>query len=141
MSNFKFTCPGCGQRILGDTGYVGREIPCPTCRQTLTIPQPGAAPVAPAHSHALASTIPLPVITTPVTHEPARLSQLAVASLICSLVPGVGSVPGIICGHLALARIHRNPTLRGVGVGTVGLVLGYFFLAATATWCLVKLAF
>ena len=136
MSNFKFNCPSCGQKILGDTGYIGSPIPCPTCRKPLTVPRPSsaAALVAP---QSLAATIPLPAMqeTRP---EPKKLCRLAVASLICSLVPGVGSIPGIICGHLATSRIRSIQPSRGTIMATVGLVIGYFFLAATVVYFVVK---
>jgi Domain of unknown function (DUF4190) len=124
MSNFKFNCPSCGQKILGDTGYIGSEIPCPTCRKTMTIPRPSAATAAPVAQSA-AATIPLPAMqeTRP---EPKRLSRLAVASLICCPIP----VIGIVCGHLASSRIRHDPSLKGSVMATVGLVISYFVLAA-----------
>jgi endogenous inhibitor of DNA gyrase (YacG/DUF329 family) len=124
MSNFKFNCPSCGQKILGDTSYVGSEIPCPTCRKTMTVPRPNAATAAPV-AHSAAATIPLPAMqeTRP---EPKRLCRLAVASLICCPIP----VVGIICGHLANSRIRHDPSLKGAVMSTVGLVISYFVLAA-----------
>jgi hypothetical protein len=53
---------------------------------------------------------------------------LAIASLICSLIPCLGWLPGIICGHLAKSRIRRNPSLKGSGLATAGLLIGYLFL-------------
>jgi hypothetical protein len=131
MSNFKFNCPGCGQKILGDTSYVGKQIPCPTCRKPMTVPKPGAAAAPVAES--LAATISLPAMqeTRP---EPQKLSRLAVASLICCPIPLVG----IICGHLATSRIRHDPALKGIIISTVGLVLSYFFLAATVVYFVIK---
>jgi Domain of unknown function (DUF4190) len=134
MSDFKFYCPGCGQKILGDTGYVGRQIICPTCRKSIAVPKPSAASAAPvAAPQSAAATIPLPVI-----HErapaPARLCPLAVASLIGVLVPPVG----VVCGHLALSRIHKDTSLKGATLATVGLVLSYFALAGCIVWYVVK---
>ena len=46
MSDFKFDCPECGQRISCDTGYGGAQINCPACRKPLTVPAgPEPAPV------------------------------------------------------------------------------------------------
>ena len=64
-----------------------------------------------------------------------RTSGLAVASLIFSLVGPLGSLPAIICGHLALRKIKREPALKGYGLGLAGLIIGYaalgLFLAIT----------
>ena len=38
MSEFKFSCPQCGQHILCDAQWSGREINCPACQQTLVVP-------------------------------------------------------------------------------------------------------
>ena len=64
-----------------------------------------------------------------------RTSGLAIASLVCSLaslITCVGWLPGIICGHLAKSRIRRNPSLKGSGLATAGLVIGYSILVLEA---------
>jgi DNA-directed RNA polymerase subunit RPC12/RpoP len=38
MSEFKFTCPQCKQHIQCDSSYVGSQINCPACRQTIIVP-------------------------------------------------------------------------------------------------------
>ena len=45
MSDFKFPCPKCGQKILCDTSNAGMQIPCPSCQTALTVPPP--PPTAP----------------------------------------------------------------------------------------------
>jgi hypothetical protein len=58
MSDFKFLCPECGQKIACDTALIGAQITCPTCQKTLTIPSaPGAAPPAPVAAPAAAATV------------------------------------------------------------------------------------
>ena len=64
-----------------------------------------------------------------------QTSGLAIASLVCSLlslVTCIGWLPGIICGHMARSRIRRNPSLKGGGVATAGLLIGYLFLTLEA---------
>jgi hypothetical protein len=39
MSEFKFTCPVCGQHIAADASGSGAQIECPTCFQRIIIPQ------------------------------------------------------------------------------------------------------
>jgi len=47
MSDFKFACPACGQRILAGDDYVGRQINCPACQAAITVPANPSAPPAP----------------------------------------------------------------------------------------------
>jgi hypothetical protein len=64
---------------------------------------------------------------------PERLSFLAVGSVILAgsgfLVPIVGSLLGIVLGHLARYRIKTRTGLTGSGIAIFGLVLGYLGLA------------
>jgi DNA-directed RNA polymerase subunit RPC12/RpoP len=45
MSEFKYTCPVCGQHIKCDSSQSGSEMECPTCLQKIIAPQ------APASAH------------------------------------------------------------------------------------------
>jgi len=106
MSEFKFSCPACHRDILCDATSAGMQITCPLCNTTITVPKE----------------------TTAITQ---RTSGLAIASLVCSLsslVTCIGWLPGIICGHMAKSRIRRNPLLKGTGLATAGLVIGYLIL-------------
>jgi DNA-directed RNA polymerase subunit RPC12/RpoP len=38
MSEFKFSCPKCGQHLQCDEQYAGREIQCPGCNVLMRIP-------------------------------------------------------------------------------------------------------
>jgi len=38
MSEFKFSCPECGQHILCDTSYSGAQIDCPICQKPIVVP-------------------------------------------------------------------------------------------------------
>ena len=65
----------------------------------------------------------------------ARTSVEAIASLLfaiagASVAPLLGSLIGVIFGHVALSRIRKsNGRLTGKGLAYCGLVLGYFVLA------------
>jgi hypothetical protein len=148
MSEFKFLCPECGQKILADTAYTGAGIACPTCQKAITIPAAASVPVmkSPSTDVAASGTAapPQPVSQTasrPVTSVPAaagrqeqtpdRISALAVASLICSVFVPLGSIPGIICGHMARARMRRNIFLVGEKMANAGLLISYSVLMAT----------
>ena len=117
MSEFNFSCPACGHNILCDTARIGTEIVCPACNATVVVPPETAG---------LAQTGIAPTQKT---------SGLAVASLVCSLaslIMCIGWIPGIICGHIAKSRIRRDPSLKGNGLATAGLVIGYLFLMTEA---------
>jgi peptidyl-prolyl cis-trans isomerase B (cyclophilin B) len=57
---------------------------------------------------------------------------LAIASLVCAIIGGWAStatIPAVICGHLALSRMKKNPQeFGGKGIALAGLILGYFGL-------------
>jgi DNA-directed RNA polymerase subunit RPC12/RpoP len=138
MSEFKFLCPECGQKILGDTAYVGNQIACPTCQKAITIPAAASAVPAPVAEPAAQAPIPqtasqaapsLPAETT--NQSRGRFSGLAAASLICSVFVPLGSIPGVICGHLAKTRMRRNIFLEGEKMANAGLLISYCVLIAT----------
>jgi hypothetical protein len=150
MSDFKFPCPKCGQSILCDTINACMTIPCPACQVNLTVPPP--PPAVPAAGGKLsinkvaAHSAPPPpppgatgapakpswgAKTTGVV-VPKKTSGLAITSLVCSIL-GL-SIFGIVFGHSARARIAKNSTLKGKGLATAGLVIGYLSLAASIAW-------
>ena len=50
-----FNCPNCSQELSVDAAGAGSEIPCPTCGETIVIPQEPAKPAPanpPAETHA-----------------------------------------------------------------------------------------
>jgi thiol:disulfide interchange protein len=69
----------------------------------------------------------------PASQPASRTSTLAVVSMIFGILswcvlPFVGAIVAIICGHLARGEIRRAPlgnTLDGDGMAIAGLVLGY----------------
>ena len=63
MAEFKFSCPQCGQHIQCDTGYAGAQINCPSCQQSIVVPQAprfAAAPPAAASRPAYEAPPPPP---------------------------------------------------------------------------------
>jgi hypothetical protein len=63
MSEFKFSCPNCGQHIQCDELWSGRQINCPACQQPLMVPSLG--PPAPA-----ATPLPPPAPSSKVKKGP-----------------------------------------------------------------------
>ena len=128
MVEFKFACPHCATQIACEIGYTGWQINCPACRQVLVVPPPGTA------AGGAASPPPAQSPMGALSNQPQQ-SALALAALLVSIF----GLPGIICGHLALARIGKNPRLTGRGLALTGLFIGYFSFALTVVVVIVGL--
>jgi hypothetical protein len=90
---------------------------------------------APPPTPAVISTTAFPTAATVAT---TKTEPLAIWSLVLSLVGlfccgFVFGVPGIVCGHLALSKIQKEPALQGHGLAVAGLVIGY---VAVGFWLL-----
>jgi len=82
-----------------------------------------------------------PVEKLPPTHSTQTKKEectMAIASVICgglSLFFGLfTAVPAVICGHMALGDIRRNPDKydsSAKSMSVAGLVLGYIFIGIT----------
>ena len=81
-----------------------------------------------------ADITPAPAAYAPAPHPPAfvqpgaRVNPFAIASLVLSLlwIAWLGSLAGVIFGHIALRQIARSQdTQSGSGLAIAGLVLGY----------------
>jgi len=66
-----------------------------------------------------------------------QTNPLAVVSMVLSLssvlIGPFGFLPGIVCGHLALSRLRREPQVGGAGATATGLAAGYGFLSLLLT--------
>ena len=87
---------------------------------------------------AAAPTAPPAQIGTAATSAPsvagAKTEPLAIWSLVLSCLSLVCcgfilGIPGVICGHLALSKLQKDPQLEGKGLATAGLVIGYVAIA------------
>lgn len=68
----------------------------------------------------------------------AALASLVLGILGLVLIGPLGSIPAVICGHVALSRIKKNPAaLAGDGLAFAGLILGYVQIGATAILLLI----
>jgi len=126
MSEHKFNCPACGQKIACPSGDAGVEIHCPACQAAFNIPQVTRSAPKPAPT-SLQSKAAARGVTIQTGNN---YCGLAIASVICSVVFGIGWLPGIICGHIAKARIRRNLLLDGETMANVGLTISYLWLIA-----------
>src|SRR5262249_4963017 len=86
----------------------------------------------------------LPTERLKTAHDRPRTCALAVCSLMLSglgfLVPVVGTIPGLVCGHAARWRFRADPGLRGQGLAIAGLAISYaaflpsFLFCALVVW-------
>lgn len=72
-------------------------------------------------------------------NQPAQNSGTAIASLIFGIaswfvLPIIGAIVAVICGHVARSEIRRMPPgmIQGDGMALAGLILGYVQLALGA---------
>jgi hypothetical protein len=88
----------------------------------------GAFPPPAAHVAPAATSVSTPTVNGT---TPPGTNGLAVASLVLSLLTlcGLGSLLGVIFGHLSLGQIKRKGQ-HGRGLAVAGLVLGYLGIAA-----------
>lgn len=97
-----------------------------------TMPELSAGMVSPYAPPVAAAGPYIPGMMAP------RSSGLATASMICGIVSlvfcqGVGAIPAIICGHMALSQINQSPLpMSGKGMAIAGLVMGYLQFVAIA---------
>lgn len=88
-----------------------------------------AAPAAsPPQQSAMTAPTPPPVSGGAVTVG--KTEPLAIWSLVLSIVSllccgFVLGIPGVVCGHIALSNIRRDPSLQGRGMATAGVIIGY----------------
>ncbi len=81
--------------------------------------------------------------SSPLPPEGPRTSTNAIISLIggiagWTILPFIGSLVGVIFGHLAKKEIKNSDgTVGGNGLATWGLVLGYIALGLTVCVCIV----
>lgn len=100
-----------------------------------TYEQPPASQQPPAYDQTSAYGYPPPnAYPGYAPPMPPKTSGMAISSLVLSLLGFfipilVGSVLGVIFGHMALGEIKRsNGTVEGQGLAVAGLVIGYIGL-------------
>jgi hypothetical protein len=78
MSDFKFACPACGQRLSANDDYVGHQINCPACQAAIVVPpNPSAPPAEPVRSSIAIATPP----GMPPPPAPPKVGRLSVSAL------------------------------------------------------------
>ena len=118
---------GTGRFLSNDLGW--REG-MPSWKQLSQFPELGAtsAPSPPLQVG------PVSTIAGPVSAPVPRTEPLAIWSLVlgilslvcCGFILGI---PAVVCGHLALSKLQKEPQLQGKGLAIAGLVIGYIAIA------------
>jgi DNA-directed RNA polymerase subunit RPC12/RpoP len=84
MSEFKFACPVCGQRMAVDSSATGAQVECPTCFQIVIVPK---APTVGSKYQLSATQYLKPVILPPLPKPAAPVvPQRKYAVLIFALI-------------------------------------------------------
>jgi hypothetical protein len=106
MSEFKFACPVCGQRMAVDSSASGAQVECPTCFQIVIVPK---APAAGSKYQLSATQYIKPVILPPATASsssaPPVVHQRKSAVLIFALIFACA----VTMALLVRERIARMP--------------------------------
>ncbi len=81
--------------------------------------------------------VPYPVAQYPAAYPPVvprrPVNSLAVAALVCSLIPGFPAVAAVIAGVAARQQIRQRGE-RGQGIATAAIVIGTISLVAFLLW-------
>ncbi|MGD0413007.1 MAG: hypothetical protein ABSC18_15055 [Verrucomicrobiota bacterium] len=117
MSDFKFACPSCGQRIAANDDYVGHHINCPTCQKEIVVPANPATPSS------LGVTVP-GALPPP---APPKVTRLGVSALASPQEHTSAPVPSAEQQGSAAFRAHvaRKPkkSYSGLIAGVTAVVL------------------
>jgi type II secretory pathway pseudopilin PulG len=130
----------------------GQQLgPFPEAKVAEMLKDGQAAPTDPAWSEGMETWRPLstfaqfrsatgvpPPVPEPAPAPPAlrKTEPLSIWSLVLGILSIVGcafggflsAIPAVICGHIGLSRIKRDPSLDGKGMAITGLITGYFGL-------------
>lgn len=89
-----------------------------------------------------------PSYPSPTPVSTSQTNTLAIVSLIASIlgflpiIPFIGSVVGVITGHMAKKQIRESMGAQtGEGMATAGLIIGYITIGLYVCGCLVFAAF
>jgi hypothetical protein len=77
---------------------------------------------------------------------PQKTDGLAITSLVlgilsmicCGIVTGI---PAVICGHIAIGRMKKDPNLQGKGLAMAGLIIGYLGIVVSVFYLIYVFAF
>jgi len=98
MSEFKFACPVCGQRMAVDSSATGAQVECPTCFQIIIVPK---APEPGSKYHLSATQFIKPVVLPPKPKPAAPVApQKQYAALIFAMI--------LVCAVVAALLVREK---------------------------------
>jgi phage FluMu protein Com len=141
-AGMRVNCPKCNEQIEIPRGGASSPRPplnsasnaliCPNCK----LVNPPEAMLCDCGYDFTAGR--MPVVAKPARSTAAtavsKTEPLAIWSLVLSIVSLFScglilGLPGVICGHLALSKIHKNSRSEGRGMALAGLTIGYVSMA------------
>jgi type II secretory pathway pseudopilin PulG len=129
MAEQSVVCPQCGTPVqsVSQPGTVLQESPRPGTSAVPQSPQPGLAqPVSP-----WLNVPPVPAYTGEQETEGKAVGSLILGILAIFPLGLLAGIPAVVLGHLAKANIRKGlGRLKGDGMATAGLIMGYISLAA-----------
>lgn len=120
----------------------GMPVP-PHAPPYATPPQGGYQPATPGYQPA---SYPPPAYGYGGGYVPEKTNTLAIVSMIASIVgfiwilPIIGSIAGVVMGHISLSQIKRTNE-KGRGMALAGLIVGYAGLALAVIGVIVFASF
>jgi hypothetical protein len=111
MSEFKFACPVCGQRMAVDSSASGAQVECPTCFQIIVVPK---APAEGSKYQLSATQYIKPIILppSPTPAPPPVVHQRKSAVLIFALILACAAVMALFLRERILGS---RPTSAAAG--------------------------
>ena len=122
MGDIQFNCPKCGHGLIVDAEGAGMSVPCPECREQITIP--GARPLAPDKqvTPGLFRRIVAYLILPTLLLAPIALVVIPFIYLMTYPVPNFGPEAGLLCFPLYIIAVFVF-----IGAGIL-YILGQFIL-------------
>lgn len=66
---------------------------------------------------------------------------LGILSMVCCGMGILTGIPAVICGHIAMGRMKKDPNLQGKGLAIAGLIMGYLGIVASVIYLIYIVAF
>ena len=118
----------------------------PPASQPVQPPAPGPAPDYGQPAPAYGQPAPAYGQPAPGYGQPAgpKTNTLAIISLVASIAGivilwGIGSIAGVICGHISLSQIKKTGE-QGRGMAVAGLIVGYIGIALAIIGTIIAIA-
>jgi Domain of unknown function (DUF4190) len=124
----------------------GAPVPPPASQPVPPASQPVPPAAQPAPAYGEPGAAPAYGQTAPAYGQPtgAKTNTLAIISLVASIAGivilwGIGSIAGVICGHISLSQIKKTGE-QGHGMAVAGLIVGYIGIGLAIIGTIIAIA-